>query len=72
MKVNEWTQTLWEVLNVRPKTLHDYKRLYRRHLEPLMGNLEIDQVLRVELQRKLLSLPNSNLQLASRQRDRVT
>ncbi len=71
MKVNEWTQTLWEVLNVRPKTLHDYKRLYRRHLEPLMGNLEIDQVLSVELQRKLLSLPNSNLQLASRQRDRA-
>ena len=71
MKVNEWTQTLWEVLNIRPKTLHDYKRLYRRYLEPLMGNLEIDQVLRVELQRKLLSLPNSNLQLASRQRDRA-
>ena len=57
MKVNEWTQTLWEVLNIRPKTLHDYKRLYRRHLEPLMGNLEIDQVPSVELQRKLLSLP---------------
>ena len=57
MKVNEWTQTLWEVLNIRPKTLHDYKRLYRRHLEPLMGNVEIDQVPSVELQRKLLSLP---------------
>ena len=71
MKVNEWTQTLWEVLNIRPKTLHDYKRLYRRHLEPLMGNIEIHQVLSVELQRKLLSLPNSNLQLASRQRDRA-
>ncbi len=54
MKVNEWTQTLWEVLNIRPKTLHDYKRLYRRHLEPLIGNLEIDQVPSVELQRKLV------------------
>jgi hypothetical protein len=28
MLVNEWVESFWAVLNVRPKTLHDYKRLY--------------------------------------------
>ena len=32
MLVNEWVESFWAVLNVRPKTLHDYKRLYKRHL----------------------------------------
>lgn len=27
MTVNEWVESFWAVLNVRPKTLHDYKRL---------------------------------------------
>jgi len=57
MLVNEWVETVWKVLQVRPKTLHDYKRLYRRHLEPEIGNLEIDKVDPTILQRKLLSLP---------------
>jgi len=46
MTVNEWVDSFWAVLNVRPKTLHDYKRLYKRHLVPPMV-----------LQQKLLSLP---------------
>lgn len=57
MLVNEWVETVWKVLQVRPKTLHDYKRLYRRHLEPVIGTLDIDKVDPTLLQRKLLSLP---------------
>ncbi len=37
MLVNEWVESFWAVLNVRPKTLHDYKRLYKRHLAPSIG-----------------------------------
>jgi integrase len=57
MLVNEWVETLWSVLNVREKTLRDYKHLYKRHLEPVIGALEIDSVVAKDLQVKLLSLP---------------
>jgi integrase len=57
MLVNEWAETVWSVLSIRPKTLHDYKRLYRRHLMPLIGHLELNDVKASHLQPKLLSLP---------------
>jgi integrase len=57
MLVNEWAERVWPVLTVRPKTLHDYKRLYKRHLAPSIGAYEVDQVPPMILQQKLLSLP---------------
>ena len=57
MLVNEWVQTVWTVLNVREKTLRDYKHLYKRHLEPVIGSIEINSVLPKDLQVKLISLP---------------
>lgn len=57
MLVNEWAERVWPVLTVRPKTLHDYKRLYKRHLAPSIGHYEVDQVPPMILQQKLLSLP---------------
>jgi integrase len=57
MLVNEWAERVWPVLTVRPKTLHDYKRLYKRHLDPSIGHFEVDQVPPMVLQQKLLSLP---------------
>jgi integrase len=57
MLVNEWVETVWNVVQVRPKTLHDYKRLYKRHLMPVIGSMDLDEVDVVGLQRKLLSLP---------------
>lgn len=57
MLVNEWVETVWNVVQVRPKTLHDYKRLYRRHLMPVIGSMSLNEVDVVVLQRKLLSLP---------------
>ena len=57
MTVNEWVESFWAVLNVRPKTLHDYKRLYKRHLAPSIGAYELDAVPPMVLQHKLLSLP---------------
>lgn len=57
MLVDEWVETVWNVLQVRPKTIHDYKRLYRRHLSPVIGKIEINLVEPSALQKKLLSLP---------------
>ena len=57
MLVDEWVETVWKVLQVRPNTLHDYKRLYRRHLQPVIGQIPIDLVTPQLIQVKLLSLP---------------
>ena len=57
MLVDEWVETVWTVLNVREKTLKDYKHLYKSHLKPVIGLLEIDSVSSRDLQVKLLSLP---------------
>ena len=57
MLVDEWVETVWTVLNVREKTLKDYKHLYKSHLKPVIGLLQIDSVSSKDLQVKLLSLP---------------
>ena len=57
MLVDEWVETVWTVLNVREKTLRDYKHLYKSHLKPVIGLLEMDSVSSKDLQVKLLSLP---------------
>ena len=57
MIVNEWVEILWGVLNVRPKTLLNYKHQYGKYLEPVMGSVELDKVEPVAIQRCLLSLP---------------
>ena len=57
MLVDEWVETVWTVINVREKTLKDYKHLYKSHLKPVIGSLEIDSVSSKDLQVKLLSLP---------------
>ena len=57
MLVDDWVETLWKILQVRPKTVHDYKRLYKRHLKPLIGASEFDSLPIQDLQKKLLSLP---------------
>ncbi len=56
MIVNEWVTTVWTLLNVRPKTLYDYKRLYLKHIEPIIGLSELDEIDVVTLQRKLIEL----------------
>ena len=57
MIVSEWAKTVWTVLNVRPKTLYDYKRLYIKHLDPIIGQSDLESVDLVALQRKLVELP---------------
>ena len=57
MKTNEWVETLWQVLSVRPKTIQSYRNLYNRHLKPVIGDLSLDEMDVVLMQRKLLELP---------------
>jgi len=56
MLVNEWVDTVWKVVNVRPKTLHDYQLLYKNHLMPVIGSMSLDEFDVVVRQRKLISL----------------
>lgn len=57
MIVDEWVETVWNVISVRNKTKQDYKNLYKRHLKPVIGHQDLENVNVVELQQKLLSLP---------------
>jgi hypothetical protein len=57
MLVNKWAETVWTLLNVRPKTLYDYKRLYIKHIDPIVGQSHLGSVDLVALQRKLVELP---------------
>jgi len=57
MQLNDWAEKVWPILSVRPKTLHDYKRLYKRHIAPTIGSYEVNKVPPMVLQQKLLSLP---------------
>jgi integrase len=56
MLVDEWAESVWTLINVRPKTLYDYKYLYRNHLQPVIGQMNVDDVDSAALQKKLISL----------------
>ena len=57
MLVDEWAESVWTLISVRPKTLYDYKYLYRKHLKPSIGQMQVDEVESAVLQKKLISLP---------------
>lgn len=40
MLMDEWVETVWQVIGVRKKTIQDYKNLYRRHLQPIVGHIK--------------------------------
>ena len=44
MLVNKGAEIVWTVLNVRPKTLYDHKRLYIKHIDPIVGQSDLDSV----------------------------
>ncbi len=57
INVSKWAETVQTVLNVRPKTLYNYKRLYAKHIDPTIDQSDLDSVDIVALQRKLIELP---------------
>ena len=56
MLVDEWVEQVWQILTIRKKTLKDYKNLYSRHLQPLIGHMKVNEIDIFPLQQKLLSL----------------
>jgi integrase len=60
MKLNEWVETYWEIINIKPQTVANYKGLYRRNLAPFIGECEVDDVSPIELQMILLKLSPYN------------
>jgi integrase len=57
MLVNDWVEILWGVLNVRPKTIQNYKHQYGKYLRHVIGAIELNEVQPAEIQKCLLSLP---------------
>ena len=55
-----WTETFWTVLNVRKKTLFDYKAVYRRHFQPVIGQVELNDVPSAKKQKILPGLSSQN------------
>ena len=55
MLVSEWARNYWEISTVALKTLYDYKGVYRRHIDPTVGSLDLDDVTRLDVQKIVLS-----------------
>ena len=55
MLVSEWASNYWSISTVAPKTLYDYKGVFRRHIEPPLGHLDLDDVTRLDVQKMVLS-----------------
>ena len=56
MLMDEWVETVWQVIGVRKKTIQDYKNLYRRHLQPIIGHMPVNEIDIFPVQQKLLAL----------------
>lgn len=51
MLLSQWADSYWVISTVRPKTLFDYKGIYRRVLEPTLGNLQLDEITPMDIQK---------------------
>jgi len=56
--VDECAGTVCNIVQIRPKTLHNFSRLYGRYLMPIPGSMSVDNVDVVDLQQKLHSPPS--------------
>lgn len=57
MTLDEALESIWPVINIRSKTLEDYKRLYRKNFHLIIGHLEISEITGLQVQQRLLQLP---------------
>ena len=52
--VSEWAEDYWQISTVAPKTLYDYKGVFRRHIEPSLGHKVLDDVSALDVQKMVL------------------
>lgn len=55
MLVSTWANNYWTISTVSKKTLYDYKNIFGRVVEPLLGHLELDEVTLLDVQKMVLS-----------------
>jgi integrase len=55
--LDEFSQSLWKHLNVRKKTLINYKGVYRLHISPLIGQKSLGSISKREIIEALAPLP---------------
>jgi integrase len=55
MLVSNWATNYWAVSTVTKKTLYDYKNIFGRVIEPVIGHLDLDDVSLMDLQKMVLS-----------------
>ena len=57
MDLDTWAYSLLSGLPIRPKTLATYNSAYRCHVHDAIGNIEIENVTRLDIQKIVQSLP---------------
>jgi integrase len=55
MLVDQWAESYWSISTVTAKTLFDYKGIYRREIQPVIGGMDLDEVTLLDLQTMVMS-----------------
>lgn len=55
MLVNQWADNYWAISTVAAKTLFDYKGIYRREIQPVIGGMDLNEVTLLDIQKMVIS-----------------
>lgn len=55
MLVNQWAENYWSISTVAAKTLFDYKGIYRREIQPVIGDMDLNEVTLLDIQKMVIS-----------------
>lgn len=55
MLVSQWAENYWSISTVAAKTLFDYKGIYRREVDPVIGAKDLNEVTLLDLQKMVIS-----------------
>lgn len=55
MLVNQWAENYWTISTVTAKTLFDYKGIYRREIQPVIGEKDLNEVTLLDLQKMVIA-----------------
>lgn len=55
MLVNQWAENYWSISTVAAKTLFDYKGIYRREIQPVIGEMDLNEVTLLDIQKMVIA-----------------
>jgi hypothetical protein len=61
---NQWAENYWSISTVSPKTLFDYKGIYRRTIQPLIGETDLNDATLLDLQKMVIAEKPYSVRLA--------